>query len=198
MSSETPDRDLAREKAVLRQTARAARRAIAPELRELAGRAVAERVVELLGELADGATVLAYCATPEELDPASTVAALRARGARIALPRVREDGALDLCETDEVCELRASSLGILEPTANAPLLSPEEVDVVLLPGVAFDASGRRLGLGGGFYDRLIPRLPERCLTVGIAFDEQLFTYVPHAEHDAMVDAVVTPTRVLRT
>jgi 5-formyltetrahydrofolate cyclo-ligase len=73
----------------------------------------------------------------------------------------------------------------------------ESIDAVIVPGVAFDPQGRRLGYGGGFYDRLLPRLRDDCLRVGVAYDEQLVDELPVAEHDAHVHAVVTPSRVLR-
>lgn len=191
-------KDLAAAKTALRSAARAARRAITPEARELAAEAVAKRVLELLGELAPHATVLAYRAIEEELDPASTVAALRARGVRIALPRVNASGELDVCEASERCEYVPGYLGILEPAQGTPLVAPKEVDAALVPGVAFDRSGFRLGYGKGFYDRLLPLLRPECLTLGLAFDEQLADAMPHDECDAPVDAVVTPRGVWHT
>jgi len=190
--------DLVAAKASLRSAARAARRAVTPEARELAAKAVSTRVLELLGGLAPHATVLAYRAIDEELDPAGTVAALRARGLRIALPRVNANGELDVCEASDSCEYVAGYFGILEPAEGTPLVAPDEVDAALVPGVAFDRSGFRLGYGKGFYDRLLPLLRPGCLTLGLAFDEQLVAHVPHDDRDAPVDAVVTPWGVWRT
>lgn len=190
--------DLAAAKAALRDRARAARRAIAPDARELAAEAVAARVLELLGELATHATVLAYRATGDELDPASTVAALRARGARIAFPRVNDLGELDVCEATEDCEYVPGPFGILEPAESSRRLGPSDVDVSIVPGLAFDRTGHRVGYGKGYYDRLLPMLRSDCVTVGVAFDEQLVDDVPHDAHDAAVRAVITPSRTLRT
>ena len=190
--------DLAAAKATLRERGRAARRAIAPDARELAAKAVATRVVDLLGELATHATVLAYRAIGDELDCASTVAALRARGARIALPRVNALGELDVCEASEDCEYVPGPFGILEPAESSRLLSASDVDVAIVPGLAFDRTGHRVGYGKGYYDRLLPTLRPNCVTVGIAYEEQIFDHVPHDGHDAAVRAVVTPSGALKT
>lgn len=92
--------------------------------------------------------------------------------------------------------------GILEPLQkfrNDPerYVSPESIDVLIVPGLAFDESGRRLGRGAGYYDRYIPLLRSDALTVGVCFDEQLVGAIPTDELDAYVDVVVTPTKVLR-
>jgi 5-formyltetrahydrofolate cyclo-ligase len=86
--------------------------------------------------------------------------------------------------------------GIPEPHAGAPLVAPDAIGFALVPGVAFDAGGRRLGYGGGFYDRLLPLLPAGVARVAGAFDLQLVDRVPAALHDLTVDVVVTPTRTL--
>lgn len=150
-----------------------------------------------LPELADARVVLAYGATPEEIDPAPLVAALRSRGATIVLPRIEEPGVLGLHVVGSADDLVTGAFGLLEPAADAPRAADADIDVVLVPGVAFDAQGHRLGYGGGYYDRLLPRLPVACSLIGLAYDEQIFAKVPAEDHDARVDLVVTPTRVLR-
>jgi 5-formyltetrahydrofolate cyclo-ligase len=94
-------------------------------------------------------------------------------------------------------DLAPGYCGILEPAADAAPASPDEFDVILVPGIAFDQSCCRLGHGGGFYDRLLPQLAPGALTIGIAFDEQVVDSLPREEHDVPVDVLVTPTRVLR-
>ena len=66
---------------------------------------------------------------------------------------------------------------------------------MIVPGVAFDETGARLGYGGGYFDRLLPMLRADCARIGVAFDEQVLAEIPAEEHDAHVDVVVTPTRV---
>jgi 5-formyltetrahydrofolate cyclo-ligase len=168
-----------------------------PEHRRTAESAlVCERLAEL-GELRCARGVAAYTATSEEADPAAAVARLRAAGARVAMPRVAGPHTLELHWVDEPAELITGAYGILEPSPHAAPAEPAVVDAVLVPGVAFDGAGRRLGFGGGYYDGLLPRLREDALTIGLAFDEQIVDEVPSGPEDAAVDVVVTPSRLLR-
>jgi 5-formyltetrahydrofolate cyclo-ligase len=84
--------------------------------------------------------------------------------------------------------------GMLEPVASLPVVDPATVDVVLVPGVAFDRRGGRLGFGGGYYDRFLPTTP--ALRVGIAFDQCLAEELPCDEHDQRMDWVATPTEII--
>ncbi|HET6352492.1 MAG TPA: 5-formyltetrahydrofolate cyclo-ligase [Coriobacteriia bacterium] len=150
-----------------------------------------------LEELVAARVVLAYAANAEEIDPAPALAMLRELGATIALPRVEEHGVLGLHVVGPGEALVTGAFGIGEPRADAPRIAPADVDAVIVPGVAFDESGRRLGYGGGYYDRLLPQLRPAALRVGLAYDEQILDALPAAEHDAHVHALVTPTRVVR-
>jgi 5-formyltetrahydrofolate cyclo-ligase len=85
--------------------------------------------------------------------------------------------------------------GMLEPAADLPTVSPDTLDVVLVPGVAFDRRGGRMGFGGGFYDGFLPATA--ALRVGITYDECLLDEVPCDEHDQRMDWVVTPRQTLR-
>jgi 5-formyltetrahydrofolate cyclo-ligase len=85
--------------------------------------------------------------------------------------------------------------GMQEPLAGGPVVDPKELDVVLVPGVAFDQRGGRLGFGGGFYDRLLIRTS--ALRVGIAYDRCLVDELPCHKHDQRMDWLVTPTQAIR-
>jgi 5-formyltetrahydrofolate cyclo-ligase len=85
--------------------------------------------------------------------------------------------------------------GMLEPAANQPVVEPATIDVVLVPGVAFDWHGGRLGFGGGYYDRFLPTTP--AVRVGIAFDECVADALPCGEHDQHMDWVATPSEIVR-
>ncbi len=93
--------------------------------------------------------------------------------------------------------------GILEPSEERRLderryVAPEKIDLLIAPGLGFDAAGRRLGRGSGYYDRYIPLLRPDALLIGLCFDEQLFDEIPANRHDKPVDVVVTPTRIIAT
>lgn len=157
----------------------------------------AARLVLELPEFAHVGTVLAYGASPEEIDPAVAVQALRARGVRIVYPRVEEPGTLGLHLVEAGQSLQRGMFGILEPSAEWPRVPAEDIDAVIVPGVAFDEGCWRLGYGGGYYDRLLPTLRFECARIGFAYDQQILETIPAEEHDVALDAIVTPTRVIR-
>lgn len=193
------DHDIAQELAALKHAARVrsreARGALGAEACADAAEAAAELLLDL-PEFDSARVVLAYAAMPEELDPAPAVAALRERGITIAYPRVEAPGVLGLHRVDDEGDLVEGMFGIREPAEHAPQVGRGAVDVVIVPGVAFDESGMRLGYGGGYYDRLLPTLPPHALHVGYAYDEQVVDELPAEEHDVHMDLVVTPTRVI--
>ena len=86
--------------------------------------------------------------------------------------------------------------GMLAPTVGFPVVDPAALDVALVPGVAFDRRGGRLGLGGGYYDRLLPTTP--ALRVGVTYDECLADMLPCGEHDQRMDWIVTPSGLFFT
>ncbi len=182
-------------KSELRALVRAARAAVPgparreAAIRDAAGAAGLTGVVGARG-------VLSYCATPDELDPSPLTRMLSQSGARIAYPRVCGPGALTL-HWGDACELEPGYCGLLEPPAGSEEAALAEIGLVLVPGVAFDAECHRLGMGGGFYDRLLAALAPTTLKVGLAFDEQIVDAVPCEAHDVTLDAVVTPRRIFR-
>lgn len=181
-------------KVALRASALAARRDLTVGERARAAAAVTERLLGL-PELRRPGTVLVYAAMRDELDVAGVVAPLHERGGRTLFPRVR-DTELELVAAHDLLTLQLGYRGIREPAG--PAIDPEVVDVALVPGVAFDPHGGRLGQGGGHYDRLLPRLPASCVRIGTCFACQVVPRVPRDEHDATVNVVVTDRAVYRT
>lgn len=187
---------MAIEKAAIRMRARAARRALTPELRLQGSMAIAERVLEL-PELQGVGAVMLYGASPEEVETLPIEDALRQRGVRIAYPKVVESGQLELHWVEDRYHLERGSFGLLEPGADAACALPAELDAIIVPGVAFDAEGRRMGYGGGYYDVLLSGRCAGIPAIGVAFDEQMVERVPCDARDQHMDVVVTPTRTLR-
>lgn len=188
--------DVAAAKRAARARAREARDSVAVAERRLAAQALSHSLLEL-PELEIARVVLAYAALPSEIDPAPAVWRLRARGAAIAYPRIEAPGVLGIHLVGHELELIAGPFGLAQPSQHAPRAARDSVDAVIVPGVAFDDCGRRLGYGGGYYDRLLPTLRPDCLRIGVAFDEQLLEEIPSEDHDATVHLVVTPSRVIR-
>jgi 5-formyltetrahydrofolate cyclo-ligase len=94
-------------------------------------------------------------------------------------------------------DLRMGNYNILEPREECLRpVSPERLDVVLMPGVAFDLTGGRLGYGGGYYDRFLESCSPRCLLIALAFELQIVEHVPCADHDIHIHKIVTEKRVI--
>lgn len=187
---------IAHEKCELRRTTRAARCALSPEDRARTSQMISKRALEL-PELAAARAVLVYSASAEEVDPAPLERALRARGVAIAYPRVAGARTLELHWVDDPSALVSGAFGLREPATDAPSASLAELDVIIVPGVAFDAACNRIGYGGGFYDALLADVPHTPPTIGLAFEEQMLPKVPCEEFDRALDVVVTPQRILR-
>jgi 5-formyltetrahydrofolate cyclo-ligase len=110
------------------------------------------------------------------------------------VPRIVEEQRLVLHPYDPV-RLKRHRFGMLEPAADLPVVDPTTPDVVLVPGVAFDRRGGRLGFGGGYYDRFLSTTP--ALRIGIAFDQCLVEELPCGEHDQQMDWVATPSEMIK-
>jgi len=195
MATTRDDGSLTTRKETLRAEARARRLAIPREQRDADAERLANALLRL-PEFTRARLVLAYGANCEEIDPALAVSRLRDLGLRVAYPRVASKDVLDLHEVDDPDDLVLGAFSIREPRPDAPRVDASDVDAVLVPGVAFDRRGHRLGYGGGFYDRFLGALPKGPLRIGLAFDEQLFDEVPAEPHDEPVDVVVTPSVVV--
>ncbi len=117
-------------------------------------------------------------------------------GRKVILPRVEGD-VMTLVEMDGLDDLGPGYRGLLEPRPGAGRKVPwKEVEVALVPGLAFDLQGNRLGRGGGHYDRALPRLGPKALKIGLAFDFQVVERLPAEARDIPVHLVVTETRVI--
>jgi 5-formyltetrahydrofolate cyclo-ligase len=180
--------DLKRQKRALRREARARRDGLSPGERERMSDEVAENVMALPA-VADATTVMAFSSFGSEVDTSPIIERLERDGRRVALPRVegRDIVAVAYRSGDRVSP---TSFGALEP-AGGERVAPEEIDVVIVPGLAFDRSGNRVGYGRGFYDRFLAAVRPHALTVGICFSVQLMDEVPQGRDDRRVDLVVT-------
>jgi 5-formyltetrahydrofolate cyclo-ligase len=145
-------------------------------------------------------TVLLYVsAFPEEIRTAPLLSIAYDAGKRVILPRVdRVGGRLRLHRVvDPRRELSPGVLGIREPDAGLPEVAANAVDWVLVPGVAFDDRGYRLGRGAGHYDRLLPAMRPDCVCWALGLNCQLVPCLPVEPHDVALDGVTTPGRTIR-
>ncbi len=130
--------------------------------------------------------VAAYAPTRYEASPLGFVASLESRGERVAWPRV--EGQRLRFHLSSFPELQPGFAGLLEPPGSAPEVKVEDIALLLVPGLAFDEQGHRLGQGGGFYDRSMQDIGG--LLVGVCYAVQRVARVPTLHHDMAVDVVV--------
>ncbi len=184
-----PSITTAEDKAALRRDIRARMKALAPEIRRESDEALLARFLALPA-VERAHTILLYHGMGAELDTARLLPVLAAAGKQVLLPRCTEEpGIMDARRYDPAVPLVRHRFGMLEPGPDAPVVPPEEIDLILVPGLAFDRSGYRLGQGGGYYDRYLPR--SRACTVALCRDCFLLSAVPREEHDRPVDLVVS-------
>lgn len=177
---------LSSRKAALRKELRQRRRALPSAERGRAALAAARHLARACRRL-QARHVAAYVGFADEIDTAPALRLLRERGCRVYVPKI---AGARLRFALLRGALRRNRYGIAEP---AVLRLPPRLDLIVLPLVGFDAQGRRLGMGGGYYDRLLARgrATRRPLRVGYAFAAQEARGVPVAAHDVRLDAVVT-------
>lgn len=196
------------DKAELRRTVIARRNAIDLDVRAAKSAVVCARLVELMesSDTAGQRTVAVYAAMGSEVDPAAFAAAAVARGWRVAYPCMLS--ATDAMACGQRMCMRAVAAGdassapfIAHPTRTFaavdidsdrfPIVPAEALDMVVVPLVAFDQTGARLGYGGGCYDRYLPMLSPACQIIGIAFDEQRVDHVPTDAHDLPLPHIIS-------
>jgi 5-formyltetrahydrofolate cyclo-ligase len=183
-----------RAKEQIRKRMRALRNAIPNEARLKRSHAIAERV-RALDAWATARVIAGYVAMRGEADPAELLAEARSRGREVALPRVDFESETLTLHLSVDGELEESGMGFLQPPKESPQIAEHTVDLVLVPALASDERGYRIGWGKGFYDRLLPTMP-RAMRVALLFDFQLVAEVPSTPGDERVDCVVTDTRTL--
>ncbi len=188
------------EKAVLRRSLLDARKRLSADELLTASVALADRALAL-PELAAAGTVAAYVSVGSEPGTRALVHSLHARGVRVLLPVLLPDNDLDWAPYAGPEHLRPAGRGLLEPDGER--LGPDAVtaaDTVLLPGLAVDARGMRLGRGGGSYDRVLARVEasgRAPALVVLLYANEVVARVPEEPHDHPVQAVVTPYGVTR-
>jgi len=184
-------------KLALRREMLAWRDALGADARATAGSSIVAKLVAL-PSFAVARTVLLTLSFRSEWDTLPLVRQALASGKTVAAPRVNAmTRMLELYAIrDPVRDVGTGHQGIPEPLPHCPPVDTSAIDWVLVPGVTFDRDGRRLGYGGGYYDRLLPLLPPRAARIAGAFDPQIVERVPAGPHDITVDAIVTPMETI--
>ena len=192
--SDLPAHRLKQAKWALRRAVLAERDALAADERSARSQAIADRVLGL-PEATGAETVLAFWSFGSEVDTTPLLARLRSEGRTVALPRIEGSDVVPVVAT-RGAPMTETSFGAMEP-ATGRVLDVAELDLVVVPGVAFDRSCGRVGYGGGFYDRLLRGTREGATAIGAAFALQIVDEVPAGPIDRRLDAVVTEVEVIR-
>ncbi|NLZ43625.1 MAG: 5-formyltetrahydrofolate cyclo-ligase [Clostridia bacterium] len=151
-----------------------------------------------LPQLATAQTVGAYASIGNEVATGNLIAALLSAEKNLVLPVVEGDGVMEFRAVTDLSRLTPGVFGILEPREGEPCL-PEKIDLLFIPGLAFDHRGGRLGRGKGYYDRYLARagaLRPDLVKVGLAFSAQLAAAVPRDGRDLLMDLLVTEDEVI--
>jgi 5-formyltetrahydrofolate cyclo-ligase len=181
-------------KRALRLDVIARRDALSERDRAAASLAIADRVAAL-PEAREARSAMAFWSFGSEVDTGPLIERLVAGGKIVALPRIEGSDVVPVTFVPGE-PTTETSFGAMEP-AGGRELDPSELDLVIVPGVAFDRSGNRLGFGAGYYDRFLPRTRAGVPKIAIGFALQVLPEVPTGRTDHRVDAIVTESEVIR-
>ena len=180
----------------IRRMMRERRRTLTPEERAAASEIVCAKLasdpdISLRVDPFDwGSPVAVYLASPQEIDLSPFIRKMLESGVKVVAPRWNgETYELAVLKGLDEAHLRKGPMGILEPI-EAEIVSPKAVDVWLVPGLAFTRNGKRLGYGGGWYDRLLADAPKDAWKIGIAHAFQIADDLPSESHDILLSKVI--------
>ena len=182
--------DMTMDKASLRRMMRQSKAALTPEQKSAESSAVWQHV-EATPVFAEAQHILLYHSLPDELSSHSVIERWVELGKIVYLPVVIGDDLVVRRYSKEA--MQQGEFNIMEPTGND--VDTDLLQLIIVPGVAFDASGNRLGRGKGYYDRLLSRTAATC--VGVCYNCQLLPHIPAEAHDKVMHYIVTPQGVVK-
>ncbi|MGM0365121.1 MAG: 5-formyltetrahydrofolate cyclo-ligase [Actinomycetota bacterium] len=179
------------DKKKLRENIQKARDGLSPEKRQEKSREIAN-IFFKSSYYRKAGVILAYHPFRSEIDTTAVIRKALTDRKKVILPRVEHKRLKLYYVQDPKSQLEPGTYGIMEPVRDKSVpAGSAEVDLALVPGVAFDRNMNRLGYGGGFYDRLLPRLDPGVKKVALCFNLQLVPEVPALEHDIKIDVIIT-------
>lgn len=185
------------EKVLIRERMRALRHSLSPEQVRSAGIAVAENVLDR-PEISETRIVCVYAHTGKELPTDTIIQHFLSNGKTVAIPDWegwKQGSGLRVVSIHKLEDLDRESRVVPQPSrVEGNIVPAEEIDLFLLPGLAYDPHGNRLGMGGGYFDRLLSHAGSTATFLGLAHDFQVIARLPAEEHDIRVHDIVTPGR----
>ena len=155
-----------------------------------------------LEELKKSKNILLYISYRSEVGTERLINKLLKNSKNVFAPYcIKDEKRMEIVQiNDPTKDLKKGAYGIKEPKNSLRKKDNEinQLDIVIVPAVAFSKSGYRIGYGGGYYDRFLSRLPSKTISIGINYDELIFESVPKEDHDLAVDIIVTDKKVLKT
>ncbi len=181
-------------KNILRQDARGKRQSLSPVLYAKKSAIIREKL-EKLPQFKAAKKIMAYVSTNEEVDTRDLIKDCFKKGLTIYIPKV-DRNELKIIPVRSWEVLEPGTFSILEPMMNeaSEAANPEDLDLILVPGIAFDHRGHRIGHGKGFYDRTLKNT--KAFKIGLAFHEQIVDEIPDEEHDVPMDLIITDNSLI--
>ena len=190
------DGDFAGQKRELRKRILAARRALSEAERAAYSAHITEKLLSH-SAVTQAQKIFAYAAMPDEVQTKSLRSGLLDMGKKVAIPLITGTHVMEAALVPSMDALEVGTYGIMTVwEERREILPPQEIDCVIVPGVAFGMDGARLGMGGGYYDTFLPKA-ERAVRIAAAFQCQITDDIPKVPHDCGVDWIVTEQGVYK-
>lgn len=144
----------------------------------------------------DAGSICCYVGTEREIDTAPILLDAWKRGKTVGVPRCVGKGVMEVCQISSMEDLEPGSYGILEPGRHCRILSPEDLELIIVPCLACTKEGVRLGHGGGYYDRYLTRIRTDAAKIVLCRERILCEEIPQESHDVPMDLVVMENSVI--
>lgn len=183
------------DKKAMRRAGLAARRSLTPLERQDKSRSIQDALLESR-VLSGAGNVFCYVSVEDEVHTARLLSGILDAGKVLLVPYIT-DAKAGFMEAAQLRQVEDLALGVYDiptvPEEDKVFLAPEDIDVVIVPGSAFDTAGRRIGMGGGFYDRFVGKTS--AVKVALAYDCQIFPRLPAEDYDKKVDMIFTESKI---
>lgn len=182
---------MVKEKIQIRNIVIEKRKALSKELKEVFDNNILDKILSSK-EYEVAKTILVYVSFEGEVDTHRFIKHAIEDNKKVCVPKVisKEEG-MKAVNISSLNDLKVGKYGILEPLDFSREVEEKEIDLVIMPGVAFDKNGGRVGYGGAFYDRFLKKLRYETPKIALAYDFQIFCKVPTEEHDEKIDRIIT-------